>query len=315
MKYGIEINGTIDRWTADYVSYQLSRNKGAHVDMRINSLGGDLMAAVDIASRLHEHGDVTAHLHGFCASAATVLSLGCKEVKIDDTAFYLVHKVSNAVLVYDYLNADQMEDLVKELQKNIDENTKIDIMLSRMYAKKCKRKCDEIMNILTEGAWLTAKEAKSYGFVDEVVHSLTEAEQLANKVADMGLPPLPKIEKPGLFDKIRNFLNNKNMKEVIMNHICRVLNVQNLQVGEDNTVSMTEAQLQSIENEIATSATAVETANARIAELEASEKELQNQIAALKNQSQDDPDNGNHKKDEEQAMSANDMFNKIKNLI
>ena len=158
MNFQIDIDGQIGQYgySKQYVRQILAQYKGQPVNVRVNSLGGSLDDALDIAARFNEHGDVTVFMFGYCASAATVLALGAKKTVIDENAFYLVHKVMNWVDIWDTLNADQLQDLIDELEKNKRDNEKMDLVLAKMYAKKSGHTANEIMAVLKEAAWLTA---------------------------------------------------------------------------------------------------------------------------------------------------------------
>ena len=82
---------------------------------------------------------------------------------------FLVHKVSNWVDAWGQYNADQIQELINQLKENKLENDKFDIVLANMYANRCKKKVNEILDVLKEGRWLTAQEALNYGFVDEII--------------------------------------------------------------------------------------------------------------------------------------------------
>lgn len=70
----IKLNREIDSWGyARYLlEYELSQvEDGEPIELQVDSLGGDVMEAITISNMLRERGNVTAHIVGFCASAAT----------------------------------------------------------------------------------------------------------------------------------------------------------------------------------------------------------------------------------------------------
>lgn len=170
MTYQLTIDDTIGVWgySKQYVRNVLSGFKGKHVDVKISSLGGDLDHGLDIRQQFLDHGDVTAYLSGFVASAATVLALGAKRIVMSKYAMFLVHKCSNFIDAWGTYNSDQMQQLIEQLEANKKENDKIDVVLANLYAAKCKKKVSEILDILKEGRWLSAQEALDYGFIDEI---------------------------------------------------------------------------------------------------------------------------------------------------
>lgn len=184
MNYQLILDYTIGYWgyTKQYVRAALAAYKGKHVDVKITSLGGDLDHGLDIRQQFIDHGDVTVYLSGFVASAATIIAMGAKRIVMSKYAMFLVHKCSNFIDAWGNYNADQMQQLIDQLEANKKENDKIDVVLANMYAARCGKKVSEILDILKEGRWLTADEALSYGFVDEI--SDMEGEKKLNFTLD-----------------------------------------------------------------------------------------------------------------------------------
>ena len=317
MNFQIDIDGQIGQYgySKQYVRQILAQYKGQPVNVRVNSLGGSLDDALDIAARFNEHGDVTVFMFGYCASAATVLALGAKKTVIDENAFYLVHKVMNWVDIWDTLNADQLQDLIDELEKNKRDNEKMDLVLAKMYAKKSGHTANEIMAVLKEAAWLTADEAKNWGFVDEIGTGLKYAPAaIENKLNAFGLPlPKPRENKLSAIDKIKNMFN-KNVSAMLTNYLNlnALLKVEGFE-DKENSVSMTADQLTAIDNELKANAAAIESLKADNEAKENTIKELQEKVAALENLPGDETKHVELEVDN--AVSAASMYENIKNLI
>lgn len=317
MNFQIDIDGQIGQYgySKQYVRQILAQYKGQPVNVRVNSLGGSLDDALDIAARFNEHGDVTVYMFGYCASAATVLALGAKKTVIDENAFYLVHKVMNWVDIWDTLNADQLQDLIDELEKNKRDNEKMDLVLAKMYAKKSGHTANEIMAVLKEAAWLTADEAKNWGFVDEIGTGLKYAPAaIENKLNAFGLPlPKPRENKLSAIDKIKNMFN-KNVSAMLTNYLNlnALLKVEGFE-DKENSVSMTADQLTAIDNELKANAAAIESLKADNEAKENTIKELQEKVAALENLPGDETKHVEPEVDN--AVSAASMYENIKNLI
>lgn len=316
MDFTIDIDGTIGAYgySKQYVRMVLEENRNRPVNVRINSLGGSLDDALDMAARFNNHGNVTVWMFGYCASAATVASLGAKKVVIDENAFYLVHKVSNWVDVWGTLNADQIAEVIADLEKNKKDNEKMDLVLAHMYAKKSGKSADSIMQVLKEAAWLNATEAKEWGFVDEIGKGLTYSPSIENKLNAYGLPlPTPKRKEPAskiasAFSKIFN--NQKVMLKNFLN-LNSLLKVEGLE-DKENSVQMSVEQVTAIDNQLKENSAEIERLNATIAERENTIKELTEKVAALENQPGDDT-----KQVEPQVENVNaaDLFNLVKDLI
>ena len=196
--------GGID-FDRNYVDYVLARNEGKPVHVLIDSLGGSLATALSIASAFKQHGDVTVHFVGMNASAATVASLGAKHISIDSSAMYLVHKCSAEFFEWGNLNADQLATVIDNCETAIRDLNKLDNNVASMYSAKCSKPQADLLELMREGGWLTAKEAKEWGFVDEITDFgetkpvLTDAVASAMAAAGMPIPNIPTDSKDSAF--------------------------------------------------------------------------------------------------------------------
>lgn len=277
MTYNIEIDDYIGRWgvSKQNISGQLGALKNKDVTVRINSLGGLLDHGLDIRQQFIDHGRVTAYLFGYVASAATVASLGASKICISRYAFYLVHKVSNWVDAWGQMNADQIDALIEQLKQNKLENDKMDLVLAQMYANKCKKKVNDILDILKKGEWLTAQEALDYGFVDEIIEDGEKqnfSTALSTKFNSLGLPAIPvskEKEDSSLLNKIltgmEELMKRSNKKEkpveidnqtkIYMNmkkdfiRVNTILNVEGLEF-ENGKVALTEEQVKAMNDKM-----------------------------------------------------------------
>ena len=275
MTYNINIDDYIGRWgySKQYIRNQLPGLKGKPVNVRISSLGGAVDDGLDIRQQFIDHGDVTVYLYGMVASSATIAAQGAKKVCISKYCMFLVHKVSNWVDAWGQYNADQIEELIVQLKENKLENDKFDLVLANMYASKCKKKVDEILDVLKAGRWLTAQEALDYGFVDEIIEGADDKIDLASaseKQNVLGLPPLPgNPDKSDNTDTITNKLISKmeafltsfgkknelppsdthtNIKTMKKDYVKvnTILNVEGLEFDKDGKCNLTEDQVKAL---------------------------------------------------------------------
>jgi ATP-dependent protease ClpP protease subunit len=166
----IVIDGPIGRfsYSKEFIRAMLDGSKGKDVLVKISSLGGDPDHALDIKNQFTEHGNITAELSGFVASSATVIALGAKKTKMADNALYIVHKVAGMIDVFGYFNDDDIEGLIQKLEKEKNEAAKVSLILAREYSKKTGKPTSEMLDLMKEETWLTAEEAKDFGFIDEI---------------------------------------------------------------------------------------------------------------------------------------------------
>lgn len=349
MEYQIIIDDYIGDWWASTdkqsIRHKLDKYKDQHVDVKISSLGGSLDDGLDIRQQFLDHGDVTAHLSGFCASAATVIAMGAKHIVMGKYALFLVHQCSNAVFVWEQMNADDMQALIDQLQKNKADNEKIDMVLAAMYASRCKGHTqEELLELLKESKWLTAQEALEWGFIDEISdESAADAPQMTNALAKKfnaaGLPLNGLEIQPDnggnalrhIFDALKSIkdlitLNNSNQAAIdssTKNNItmkfeilCALLAVEAFN-SEEGQVTLTADQLQAIENRL-NELQSQHTADAdAIAERDNTIAALNEQIANLQAQPADETNKVDEASEENLVAPVNsiDMYNQIKDIL
>lgn len=194
-QYALHLKGYVGGWDfdADVVDYCLERHATEPVHILIDSLGGQLSTALSIASAFARHGQVHVHYTGMNASAATIASLGAQRVTIDASAMYLVHKCSMDFFKWATANADRLADIIEEAQQMKTDLEKMDANVAQMYARRCRRKTEDLLALMRQGGWLTAEEAHEWGFVDEVTHFDDDPQPVidARVCAAMGAAGIP----------------------------------------------------------------------------------------------------------------------------
>lgn len=339
MEYNLNIDDYIGRWgySKNYIRNQMSGLKKKPVNVRISSLGGSVDDALDIRQQFVDHGEVTAYLYGYVASSATIIATGANKVCMSKFAFYLVHKVSNWVDAWGSYNADQIQSLIEDLKANKLENDKMDLVLAQLYADKCKKKVSDILEVLKEGKWLTAKEALEFGFIDEILEEedeqKTNTSNMKEKFNMLGFPELPECTNkdndndtegkvPGWFSKFMKGIgkqNNSNIQtttiKVMKKDFVRVntiLNVEGVEIDNEGKCNLTENQVKSINDKLDTMENDITSKDNEIAQ-------LKEQIQNLKN---NDGDETTHIEGEETTDSsfddvnkANELYNGLKNII
>lgn len=303
-EYQLKLKGYVGGADFDsgYVDYILSKNNEKQVDVLIDSLGGSLATALSIVAAFRNHGNVTAHFVGMNASAATIASLGAKHVSIDSSAMYLVHKVSTSFFEWGSFNSDQLQQMIDHCKQMQTDLEKMDGTIAEMYAAKCKKSPEDLLNLMKIGGWLNAKEALEWGFVDEIIDSAdAKAPELTTKMvaslneAGIPVPDVPVIDKEkSLFEKIVAYFENKfspntkekkenslsNTMKKTLNFICALLAVEFINF-EDGKAALNEEQLDALENALAQKNKAVEDANVSITQKDAEIAQLKQQVANL----------------------------------
>lgn len=345
MEYQIIIDDYIGNWYGTgkrSVRDQLARHQGEHVDVKISSLGGSLDDGLDIRQQFIDHGDVTAYLYGFVASAATVIAMGAKRIVMGKYALFLVHQCSNEVFEWGQMNADDLQALIDRLTKNKEDNEKIDSVLAALYASRCKNHSpEELLDLLKESKWLTAQEALDWGFIDDILDDDEEAPEMTNALAkkfDAAGIPLTGLEiqpeRGGLMQSVLDTLksimlmltpkensvdnDDQNDSIVIMKEkftsLASLLQMESIAVT-DGSATLTADHLQAIEDRL----NALETQHAAdvgvIAERDAAITTLTEQVRNLQAAPADETSEVDEASADYRPASSKEMFNSIKDLI
>lgn len=186
---------------------QVSKTNCSAYHVRINSLGGEVDAALAIHRLLASLPNVTTECIGFCASAATVIFMAGKERLIAKNALFLIHKCSSRA----YGNENN-------LRRTLEEQQVINTAIRNTYVDAgCDP--DTIDRLMNEndglGRWLSADEALQHGFATAIADTNNSATNTYNSAdfTDANLP-IPSIYSsneelsPSLMQRIRNFVQD-----------------------------------------------------------------------------------------------------------
>jgi len=173
------------QFSKQFVRQELSGHKNSEVTVKVSSLGGAVDHALGIHDQFVEHGNIVVELSAFVASSATLISLGAKTVKMNENSFYLIHKAMHWVDEWGTMNEDDIDEIITKLEKQKQELAKITLQLAKMYTKKTGKSLNEIIDLMKEETWLTAEEAKDWGFVDEIIKAKEVENFLDTKMVNM----------------------------------------------------------------------------------------------------------------------------------
>jgi ATP-dependent Clp protease protease subunit len=139
-----------------------NQGKGGPISVRINSWGGDVVAASAMRAILAEYpGKITVHVDGMAASAAVIVAIAGDRILIQDSAYMMIHNPSIDVF-FAHLDIGVLAALLNELQ--IVRDGIVDA-----YASRTGLTDGKLQSMMDATTWMTAKEAVTLGFADEVV--------------------------------------------------------------------------------------------------------------------------------------------------
>lgn len=169
----IDVKGTIvsndDKWIYDWMGYDavcpkdiekgLQEAGGDDVVFVINSGGGDVFAGNDMAYAISQYsGNSVADISGFCGSAASIVSCSAKKARAYPSTMYMIHNVSSGASG-DYHEMDKQSQILQKANSAI----------SILYQQKTGRAENELLSLMDRESWFNAREAKEFGFVDEII--------------------------------------------------------------------------------------------------------------------------------------------------
>jgi ATP-dependent Clp protease protease subunit len=130
------------------------------LNIYINSDGGDVFAAQAMYSMVKRHSAYkNVYIDGIAASAASFFAMVGDTIYMPANAMMMVHNPL-AVLI-GYYNAGDMRQMADALDK-------IRESIIPIYTQKSGLSADEVIELLDAETWLTADDAKTFGFIDEI---------------------------------------------------------------------------------------------------------------------------------------------------
>ena len=310
--YHLHLKGFVGGYDfdSDYVDYILSKNEGKEVHVLIDSLGGRSNTALSIFSAFRRHGNVHVHFVGMNASAATIASLGAKNITMDSSAMYLVHKCSIGFFEWGQLNSDGLQALIDNIEHQKADLDKLDANIAQMYATRCKKEPAELLTLMKAGGWLTAQEALAWGFVDELTDYEDETapvltDAVANAMASAGIPVpnMPKVmgdEQSAIvrfINALTGFFSNSQSQKTkhsptqhpIMNkvfsRVCAILSCDHLESNEGK-ITLTDSQFDSLEAAIDADKQSIQSLNEQVQTLQTEKQALASEKQQLETDKQ-----------------------------
>lgn len=129
-----------------------------NINVHINSMGGDVSEGLAIYNTLKNSGKtVTTYCDGFACSAASVVFMAGSERIMSKESLLMIHNAWMTTAG----NADQ-------LRKDADDLEKISETMSNAYLEGTSISKDELKTLLANETWISADEAKGYGFATKI---------------------------------------------------------------------------------------------------------------------------------------------------
>lgn len=129
------------------------------ITIRINSPGGDVGAGMTIYNALRAvKNRVVCRVEGYAYSMASVIALAGRETQMADVGQFMVHNPTTMA----WGGQKEMEQAIAALKTARS-------TLIKAYSKKTGKSDAEIGALMDETTFMTAEEAKEFGFVDSIL--------------------------------------------------------------------------------------------------------------------------------------------------
>lgn len=227
--------------SAKEVAQFLIDNKGEEIEIHINSPGGDVFDAYAIYNNLKNTPNVTIYVDGIAASAAAIIALCGKPLKMATVSQLMLHSASSGVF-----------GNKKEMQERIDFLDGIDTTLASMIASKMGKDVEEIKNSYFDGKdhWISSQECEKMGLCEVYEPS-----------------PEDKVKLQKLIARLKETINNNKKINTMLTRIQKVQAFNNCQTEDEAMVRINDMVSKNAE------------LTARVAELEKTEQKYNDMIA------------------------------------
>ncbi|HGF4753986.1 TPA: ClpP-like prohead protease/major capsid protein fusion protein, partial [Escherichia coli] len=129
-----------------------------HINLHINSPGGDVFEGIAIFNALKTHGaSITVYVDGVAASMASVIAMVGNPVIMPENSFMMIHKP------FGFTGGD-----AEDMRTYADLLDKVEAVLLPAYAQKTGKTTDEIAAMLADETWMSGAECLAHGFADQV---------------------------------------------------------------------------------------------------------------------------------------------------
>lgn len=143
------------------------------INVRINSVGGDVFAAHAIYSLLKSaKPQIMVYIDGLAASAATVIMMAGDKIMMPPNAMIMIHNPWTIA-----------RGETKDFEKSIEILTKVKDSIILAYEAKTGLDKEELSVLMDAETWMTGQEAYDKGFIDELIQD----EQVAASINDSSM--------------------------------------------------------------------------------------------------------------------------------
>lgn len=256
-----------DEITKEKIINLTNNNPTSNIVANLSSLGGSVDTALAARDWIRMHkGHTKVRMLGRNASASTFFAMGFDDVEISDSGMFLIHNVWGMAIG----GAEDFRKIADDFDMHND-------IIVNIYRKKTGKKKDEIKQLMEEDKWIDAKEAKEWGFVDNIFEPKKKDQKyniVQQSIYNQYLPKLNGMnenetglvlkDEKGFFEKIGNYfkpeikdISDKTKKEFetkLLEASEKETELNNkIEELEKNSVDLTEKnnEIETLKNEVA----------------------------------------------------------------
>lgn len=242
------------------------------------------------------------------ASAATILCMKAKSIKIARGSMMLIHNSSQMLDVWTSANKEKIDQIIQQFQHEREQLDTIDKCMADLYSLRNKKSLEENLEMMAKEKWLSAKEALDFGLVDGIIDDdeqlATAAKSVKSHMASYagaaehyGVPAFEGEKAPShsFMQRMKDALSRMSsimadgqqqeepllptnsittMKKIVLNLVCAVLALQDIELNEETGVAgLTEEQLNKIENDMKEKADKIALLEQQLAEANTAKQE------------------------------------------
>lgn len=152
----IELFDDVFPWEAKRLLGEIRGAKGKSLELRINSLGGDVFGGVAIYNALARHkGTVSIEVDGVAASIASIIAMAGDRVRMGEGAWMMIHEPHAG-----------MHGTAKDLKATAELLDKVRDSMADIYARRTGQTKEALLAMMAAETWIPASEAVELGFAD-----------------------------------------------------------------------------------------------------------------------------------------------------
>ena len=151
-------DGDDNVYLKEFIQELQSLGNVSQITLRINSIGGDVFAAVAIYTQLKTNpARIVGIVDGIAASAATLPLMACDEIQVPDGSLIIIHDPLAVMMgMYNISDLAEQQETLNTIKQSI----------VSIYAARTGLDEDTLSEMMTGEEWMQADEAIENGFAD-----------------------------------------------------------------------------------------------------------------------------------------------------